>query len=103
MARKSTSPLKIDGKTFESRLKYAKELFGSQNYQLYFHDQRVGFTCVASPAQVIEAWNAEANFSISSLDRRRGCYPPSLELEKILEWLKDEQFILCTYWIVFNS
>jgi len=103
MPRKATPPLKIEGRFFESGLKYAKELFGSENYQLYFHEQRIGFTCIASPAQIIEAWHAKANCTIQSLDSRKGIYMPSVDLERIMEFLEGEQFIHCTYWIVFDS
>ena len=103
MPRKTTSPLKIDGKLLESRLKYAKELFGSQNYELYFHEQRIGFTCIASPAQIIEAWHSDAHCTIQSLDKRKGSYMPGAELERIMEFVEGEQFIYCTYWLVFDS
>jgi hypothetical protein len=102
MPRKSYLPIKIDGKIFEARLKYAKELFGSHNYQLTFDEDRIGFNCIARPEQVMEAKYADADFSISTLDKRQNAYVTSMHYEHVKEMLEGEQFIYCTYWIVLK-
>ena len=103
MARKTTQRIDIEGKVFEAQLERAKELFGSHNYQISFYDERIAFVCIASPSQVIDAWRVNAKFTIQTLDKRKGAYVDSLDLEHVLEAMKGEQFIYCIYWIVLNA
>ena len=103
MARKTTQRIDIEGKVFEAQLERAKELFGSHNYQISFYDERIAFVCIASPSQVIDAWRVNAKFTIQTLDKRKGSYIDSCDLEHVLAVIEGEQFIYCTYWIVLNA
>ena len=103
MARKTIQRIDIEGKVFEAQLERAKELFGSHNYQISFYDERIAFVCIASPSQVKDAWRVDAKFTIQTLDKRKGSYIDSCDLEHVLAVIEGEQFIYCTYWIVLNA
>jgi hypothetical protein len=100
MKTKANSRVAINGTMFEGRLKYAKELFGSHNYRIYLEQGRLAFECIASPAQVIEAWYAKADCYIDPLDLKRQRYLLCVELDEIMDLVREEQFIRCVYYLL---
>jgi hypothetical protein len=102
MKSKANSRIAVNGTILEGRLEYAKELFGSHNYRIFLEQGRLGFESIASPAQVIEAWYKKADCYIDPLDLKRQRYLVCLELDEVMDFVREEQFIRCVYWLLMS-